>query len=125
MTAIVPSSIPDLDLVLAGEADNLAMRSLSLGGIAPLFDQLRHRYDCVVVDTAPTLPVADTLLIAPYTDGVHPRVLTDVSRSHKIAEAHHKFTAIGVKVLGAVFAGDRVNGYGKDYRYGYLRNRSA
>jgi len=98
------------------------MRSLSQGGIVPILDQLRERYDCVIIDTAPVLPITDTLLIAPHTDAVILAVLTDVSRAHKVAEAHQRLITIGATVLGAVFTGDRANVYSMDYPYRDPRN---
>ena len=123
--AIVATEVPELELLAAGECDDVTMRSLAQGGVAPLFERLKATYDCVIIDTAPVLPVTDTLLIAPYTDGVLLSVLNDVSRLPKLSEAHDRLTAIGVKVLGSVFIGERVNGYGKDYRYGDLREPVA
>ncbi|MGC8641281.1 MAG: polysaccharide biosynthesis tyrosine autokinase [Isosphaeraceae bacterium] len=120
--AIVPSSVPYLDLICAGDPDTQTMRSLSQGGIVPLLDRLRERYDCVIIDTAPVLPITDTLLIAPYTDVVIFAVLSDVSRAHKVAEARQRLTTVGAKVLGAVFTGVRPSVYGKDYRYRYVRD---
>ena len=120
--SIITSAVQDLDLIAVGEPDSRALRALSLGKIAPILDLLRRRYDCVVIDTAPVLPVADTLLIAPFTDGAILAVLTDVSRSHKISEAHKKLIALGATVLGAVFNGDRAHGYENYFRYGDLRD---
>jgi len=114
--SIVTSSIPDVDLLPAGALDSVALRSLSPGKFAPLLDLLRQQYDCVVIDTAPVLSVADTLLIASSTDGVILAVLTDVSRSHKIAEARNKLIAVGARFLGAVVIGDRTHAYEIDDR---------
>jgi hypothetical protein len=58
----------------------------------------------------------------PNYPGWRNRPVTDVSRSNKISEVHQKLTAIGVKVLGAVFTGDRVSAYGKDYCYRDVRD---
>jgi capsular exopolysaccharide synthesis family protein len=118
---IVSTSVTDLDLIPAGEADSRSMRSLSLGGISPVLDRLRTRYDCVIVDTAPVLPITDTLLIAPYTDGVILSVLNHVSRSHQIAEAQDRLKSVGVRVLGVVFAGDRSQTYRREYYPAYNR----
>jgi capsular exopolysaccharide synthesis family protein len=115
--AIVPSSVSELDLLPAGEYDSKAMRSLSQGGIVPILEHLRNLYDCVIIDTAPVLPITDTLLIAPHADAVILAVLTDVSRAHKVTEAHKRLVTIGATVLGAVFTGDRANVYERNYRY--------
>ena len=126
--AIVATEVPELELLAAGECDDVTMRSLAQGGVAPLFERLKATYDCVIIDTSPVLPVTDTLLIAPYTDGVLLSVLNDVSRLPKLSEARDRLTAIGVKVLGSVFIGERVSSYGSygryDYGYGQSRARS-
>lgn len=117
--AITATEIPGLELLAAGECDDITMCSLSQGGIAPLFDRLKATYDCVIVDTAPVLPVTDTLLVAPFTDGVLLSVLTDVSRMPKITETRDRLTAVGVKVLGTVFIGERLGIHGYYNRHGY------
>ena len=60
-------------------------------------------------------------MIAPYTEGVLLSVLTDVSRMPRISEAHQRLSAIGVRVLGAVYSGDRASSYGSSY---YDRGRN-
>jgi capsular exopolysaccharide synthesis family protein len=115
--AIVSSSLADLDLLPAGTFDTQAMRSLAQGSIVPILALLRERYDCLIIDTAPVLPITDTLLIAPHTDAVILAVLTDVSQAHKVTEAHRRLITIGATVLGAVFTGDRANAYERSYRY--------
>jgi Mrp family chromosome partitioning ATPase len=79
-----------------------------------LFDQLREQFDVVVLDTAPVLPVADTLLLSQFVDAVLFSVLRDVSQISKIQAAHERMTALGVPILGAVVAGTQVSTY---YRY--------
>jgi capsular exopolysaccharide synthesis family protein len=122
---IAVTSVPDLAIIPAGECDSQTMSSLSLGGIEPLLQHLRARYDCVIIDSAPVLPVTDTLLIAPYTDGVLLSILTDVSRVPKVSQAHQRLTEIGVRVLGAVFTGERAHSYGSGYRERYDYQRAS
>ena len=98
--AIVPSPVPYLDLIPAGDADTQTMGLASpREEIVPFLDHLREQYDCVIIDTAPVLPITDTLLIAPHADAVILAVLTDVSRAHKVSEAHRRLVSIGAKVL--------------------------
>jgi capsular exopolysaccharide synthesis family protein len=120
---IASTSIPELKIIPAGECDSQTMSSLSQGGVEPLLEGLKARYDCVIIDSAPVLPVTDTLLIAPYTDGVLFSILTDVSRMPKVFDAYQRLTAIGARILGAVFTGERTSNYGPGYRerYDYAR----
>ena len=80
-----------------------------------IFARLKEKFDFVIVDTSPVLPVTDALLIAQQCDAVLFSILRDVSRKAKIHAAYQRFTTLGVKVLGAVVTGDHNGGYGKNY----------
>ena len=79
----------------------------------------RHRaeFDFIVVDSAPVLPVADSLLIGQSVDGVIFSILREVSRLPKVYAAHQRLEMLGVRLLGAVVSGARVEDYGPDYEY--------
>ena len=69
-TAIVPTAVPRLSLLAAGNSGGSPselLRSLRLGKV---IDELRERFDYTVFDTAPVLPVADTILLASHMDGL-------------------------------------------------------
>ena len=74
-----------------------------------LFDQLREQFDFIVVDSAPVLPVADTLLLGQHVDGALFSILRDVSQLPKIHAAHERIAALGVPILGAVLSGTTVD----------------
>ena len=94
-----------LDLLPAGASDALAIQALSQHRARSLFDQLKGRYDFVIVDTAPVLPVADTLLFGQMVDAVIFSILRDVSRTPMVQAAHERLSNLGVKILGAVVSG--------------------
>ena len=63
----------------AGRWDRQAMAALANGAAGPLFKQLRERYDFVIVDSCPVLPVADTRFVSQHADAVVLSVFRDVS----------------------------------------------
>lgn len=106
----------DLHMIPAGACDAQAVQSLAQGGLQPVFDDLRARYDFIIVDSAPVLPVVDSLIISQHADAVIFSILRDVSRIPAVQDARDRLSALGVRILGAVVSGMP----GPDYssRYG-------
>jgi Mrp family chromosome partitioning ATPase len=88
--------------------------------MAELLRELADTYDVVVVDSAPLLPVADTVGLAPLADGVLLVVRASKTGRDQIRNAAESLSRIGVRVLGAVFSmSSAFKGKGYGYGYGY------
>ena len=108
---------PGLSLIPAGACDDFALQALAHGNFQRICEQLRAEYDFVVVDSAPVLPVADSLLVAHHVDAVVFSILQDVSHLPKVHAAHQRLQMLGIRMLGAVVSGTHVDSYGPDYQY--------
>jgi capsular exopolysaccharide synthesis family protein len=65
-----PHSVsPNLFLLSAGQSTPLASELLESGEIAQVLETARQRFDLVLVDNAPVLPVADPIQVASHCDG--------------------------------------------------------
>jgi capsular exopolysaccharide synthesis family protein len=109
------SHAANLDLITAGRWDELAVQALARGDLQAIFDGLRTRYDFVIVDSAPVLPVVDSLLVGQHADAVIFSILRDVSRLPSVQDARDRLTSLGVRVLGAVVSGMRRESYAPRY----------
>jgi capsular exopolysaccharide synthesis family protein len=119
--AIVESMASSLDVITAGQCDDLAIQALAGDRLRALLSNLRNRYDFIIVDSSPVLPVADSLLVSQSVDAIIFSVLREVSRLPQIYSAYERFAALGVKTLGAV-----VNGVQNEvYSVPYGRDRIA
>jgi capsular exopolysaccharide synthesis family protein len=114
-----PTVVPGLALVSAGYFDDRAVRALALGELQAILDRARAQFDFVVIDTAPVLPVADTLHISQHADTVIFSVLRDVSRLPAVHAAYQRLARLGVHLLGAVVAGAPCKDYQAAYAYTY------
>jgi non-specific protein-tyrosine kinase len=90
----------------------------------PLLDTLAPRYDVIVIDCAPVLPVADALIVAPHTTGVLFAVSVPDADRRQVIAAVGLLRRLGVRLLGTVAtklpkARDGRRGYGYGYGYGY------
>ena len=120
---IVPAAGPGVDLLPAGRVDGDALRGLADGRLGVLLGGLRDRYDQIVIDSAPTLYVPDTLMIAQHVDAVVMAVLRDVSQAPKVYAAHERMADLGVRVLGAIVGGtkgEESHGYAYQYARGSI-----
>ncbi|PHS61906.1 MAG: tyrosine protein kinase [Flavobacterium sp.] len=59
---------PNLDIMLSGAIPPNPTELLMLPKVATIFEELKKDYDYVIVDTAPSMLVADTILINKYAD---------------------------------------------------------
>jgi Mrp family chromosome partitioning ATPase len=114
---IQPTPAPQLSLIPAGRCDNLALQALAQDGFQGICAQLRPAYDFIVIDSAPVLPVADSLLVGQHVDAVIFSILRDVSRLPKVYAAHQRLEMLGIRMLGAVVSGTHVDSYSPDYQY--------
>lgn len=117
--AIHATVVENLSLIAAGHCDPLALRILAQNGLSTLLDRLYPGFDYVVVDSAPVLPVADTLVISQQVDAVIFSILRDVSRVPQVQTAHDQLAALGARILGAVVNGEKTPGYGYKGYYVY------
>jgi capsular exopolysaccharide synthesis family protein len=116
--AIQPTAAPGLSLIPAGLVDDLALQGLAQDNLRKICEPLKAEFDFIVVDSAPVLPVADSLLVGQMMDGVIFSILYGVSRFPKVYAAHQRLEMLGIRMLGAVVSGAKVDDYGPDYYYG-------
>lgn len=97
-----PSATPELTVVAGGRWTPAAPQALSTPRWEGLLSQAVMEYDYVIIDSAPVLPVADTLLMARKVDGVLMSVMRDVSELPAVKDALAQLALVGTRVLGVV-----------------------
>ena len=119
--AIVAASAENLWVLPAGKCDKFAIDALARDGFAKILEEVgRHEFDFILIDSAPVLPVADTLLIAKNVDGVLLSMMVDVSQIERVNVACQKLAALEIPLLGTVVQGTRNNAYGYGPEYATL-----
>ena len=120
--AIHGTPVPGLFVMTAGNW-NMATRQCLVGERwETVREQLQQEFDFIVVDTAPALLMADTLLLAKACDGVILSVLLGFSRLGAVRLTQDRFQTMGVRLLGAVVNGaaaEFVSDYYGRYKYKY------
>ena len=87
-------------------------------------DKLRGRYDLIIVDAPPLLPVTDGALLSAEADGAILIVRHGKTTKDQVAQAARHLAAVDATLLGTVLnmtrqRGGRGNAYGYSYGYGY------
>jgi polysaccharide biosynthesis transport protein len=106
---------PNLSILPAGRWSLSATQALAGDRWAGVRSEAEAAWDFIVIDSAPILPVVDSLLLARHVDGVLLSVLHDHSRVASVAESQHRLLSIGANLLGVVLNGVEPKGG----RYGY------
>ncbi|HMB02666.1 MAG TPA: division plane positioning ATPase MipZ [Isosphaeraceae bacterium] len=103
-----------LDVIAAGRCDADALRALGRDAVPELMVALKRHYDYIVIDSAPVLPVADSLQISQHVDAVVFSIYRDVSRIPAVYAGYERLASLGARVLGAVVSGIPAQRYGED-----------
>ncbi|RKT01334.1 GumC family protein [Chryseobacterium defluvii] len=117
----VSSFNPYLDVIYSGMIPPNPTELLSNGRYEKLLDELKPKYDYIVLDTAPLLLVTDTFLIADLAD-----ITLYVSRSKYTEKSLLEFANSNIdqkKIKNVALVLNDINrdnlGYGNKYGYGY------
>ncbi|WP_298459549.1 polysaccharide biosynthesis tyrosine autokinase [uncultured Cellulomonas sp.] len=99
---IQPWGSANLDVITAGALPPNPSQLLSSNAMKSLLDSLVDRYDLVVVDCAPVLPVADPAIVSRLTDGALVVAGVRRLRRHQLADALRALESSGGRIHGVV-----------------------
>lgn len=114
-----------LSVLASGPVPPNPTELLASARMKEVLGELANTYDVVIVDTAPLLPVADTLGLASLAQGALLVVRAAKTSRDQVRAAKESLERVGVRVLGTVFSmapvlkGGRY-GYGAYGQYGEL-----
>ena len=117
--ALQPSTSDNLSLLTAGHWRQKGLGALTDARIEQMFQECRERFEFVIVDTSPVLPVVDGRLVSRHVDGVIMSLLRDVSEVPKVGAACQMLESFGAPIMGGVMIGSSQDVY-YAYPYGQL-----
>jgi capsular exopolysaccharide synthesis family protein len=120
--AIVPSVLDSLDLLPCGPLPSNPVELLNNGFFAEMLDQLRERYDRIVIDSPPVMPVADARVIAALGDATVLVLRAERSTRRLSLAARNELWRVRATRIGVVVNGvplRKQGHYGNAYGYGY------
>jgi len=121
---VIPVQGGTFYLLPAGTPIKDTSRVLQSHNFGSLITQLRQRYDLVIIDSPPVLPVPDALILGRWADGAVLAARYDISRFPQVERARRQLDNAGIAILGTVINGMR---HSESYygRYSYSRQRSS
>ena len=96
---------PGLTFIGAGNVDQRVLQILSIDGGRVLIQQLKSRFDFVVIDTSPLLFVAEPSMLAQNADIVLLATRKDFSRVQYVTQARDSLRSLQIPLLGAIMVG--------------------
>jgi capsular exopolysaccharide synthesis family protein len=113
--AVRPLDEFNVDVIPAGAVSMPIHEMFRASRLPRLLDDARSRYDYVILDTPPLVPVVDSALLSRVVDGVLVVVAANKTRRRLLEEALNEIDA--GKVLGIVFNNDGRPLLGYDHNY--------
>jgi succinoglycan biosynthesis transport protein ExoP len=116
------TGVNNLFLLVAGAVPPDPPELLGSPKMGEILNALSAQYDHIVIDTAPVMPVSDTLVLSKYAEGVIV-IVGRTTPKHIVRRACLRISDSGAKILGVVL--NQVSSYGHSsyYSYGYNDSR--
>ncbi len=121
--------LPDLDglsVLASGPLPPNPAEVLATRHMGEVIGKLRDRFDVVVLDTPPLLPVTDAAVLAPWADVVLVVARAGVTGVHDVERAYETLLQVQASPAGSVFNSvtHELGGYGYGYGYGTAAPRA-
>jgi receptor protein-tyrosine kinase len=113
------SRVPNLSLLASGVPEETG-ELISTETMRSLLTELRTRFDCIVIDSAPLLPYADPRILAPLADGIILVGRHGISTKEAIRRSVELLREVhAAPVLDLVFNAVPYSAQAYGYSYGY------
>jgi capsular exopolysaccharide synthesis family protein len=118
--AIVKTQVPNLFVLLSGPVPPNPAELVDGPRFREVLDECAEKFERVIVDSPPAVPVTDPAILAGYCDGVVMVVRAARTTQDQAARARRNLADVGARILGAVLNDADLSrrGYGR-YGYGY------
>ena len=118
--AIIHEPTLQADLLIAEKTSTNAADVFSTERFRNFLDELRTRYDYIIIDTPPVLAVPDARVIGQWVDAIIYTVKWDSTSQRQVREGIKSFESVNVRVAGLVLgqissSGMKRYGYGDSY----------
>ncbi len=113
-------TVGDLDVIPAGTIPDKPLELLSSKRFEHLIEQMKKRYDRIVIDSAPVQAVSDALLLGQYAQTVIFAVRAAQTPSVVCERGVSRLRQAGINLSGAVVTCvniAKINGYGGELQY--------
>lgn len=119
------TDVETLKVITSGPIPPSPTELLSSNRMQLLLEELKERFDCVVLDSPPILGLADAPLMAALVDGVVLVIQSDRSRRGSLKASVRRVRGLHTTVLGAVLTkfdpSNTANRYSEYYGYNYYQ----
>jgi receptor protein-tyrosine kinase len=126
--AVQQTRVPGLEVLTTGRLPPNPTELLQTQAMSDLITSLQRRYDVVVLDAPPLLPVADAAVLAAMSDGALVLVRHGRTTREQVRAAAGRLEAVGANLWGTVLTmvpARSLAPYGYGYGYGDAPRRSS
>ncbi|WP_396168149.1 polysaccharide biosynthesis tyrosine autokinase [Flavobacterium sp.] len=121
---ISPTHIPFLDVILSGPIPPNPAEMIMSDGMKEMIDELKKKYDYIILDTPPVGLVSDALELAQYSDVILYIVRQNFTKKEMITLLNNRVKRGELKNTSIILNGFQNKakygaGYGYGYGYGY------
>jgi succinoglycan biosynthesis transport protein ExoP len=117
--AIIPEVAGRLDLLPCGKCPTNPVELLNNEYFAEMIQSLKSKYDRIVLDSPPIMPVADARVISAMSDATILVLRAEKSTRRVSVAARNELWGVRAKRLGVVVNGVPTQKHGSYYGYGY------
>lgn len=101
-SCLLETSVANLDILISGSKTPNPAELIGSNKMRQLMESLKERYDYILIDTPPVVPVADALLLSKIADSVILVVRSLQTEKTSAQEATRRLQRVGAKILGVV-----------------------
>jgi capsular exopolysaccharide synthesis family protein len=125
-SAIHRTEVPNLSTLSTGPLPPNPSELLHSAAFSRVLDALRERFDRIIIDSPPIVPVTDAAVLARQVDGTVLVVRAFETTRESVSRARRALSDVGIQLVGCVLNSVEVNrpeyGY---YRYQYYRREGG
>ena len=114
---IQKTDISNLDIIVRGPIPPNPAELLGSSRMKAIIEELKKKYDRIIIDTPPIMPVTDPLVISKLVDGVILVVKIGKISRDSVRKSKEKLQSVNANILGIIL--NDLEFVNKGYGYGY------
>ena len=115
----IPFKIPNLDIIPCGVVPPDPSELINSKRMEELLEEFRKRYDVVLLDSAPLLPVTDSTILGRLVDGVILVVRAGKTTNDATTRVYPQLSAVNARLIGTILNDIKPIMGLKQHYYGY------